>query len=205
MDAERTEITCCNAAGDRVGVDPIETLDDSTPVSATFSRQYPIVRDEILSAYDWDCTKAEKYLNISGSVNPQGRWKNAFPLPEEMIDGPIAVYGDGSNHPTFDHEVMGGHLYANYETVKVRYKIIPPVKIWPSYLYSLIVLALAHRVCVPLTENEAREDSLRIELYGHANLDGNGGFFARAKAIEARHKPTKSIFSNGDPLTRTRF
>lgn len=201
-----SDINACCAALDRVGENPIEALDgsDTSPAADTCSRQYPLARDSILSAHDWDCTKVERYLSISGSVTPLGRWARAFVLPDEMIAGPIAVYGDGSRHPTFDHEIMGGYLYANYDTVKVVFKVTPPESAMPAYLYDLIVLATAQRICVPLTRDSELAGELRIELYGHANLDGNGGMFARAKAIEARNKPTKSILKNGDPLTRAR-
>lgn len=206
MDTERTEVTLCSASLDRLGLNAIEALDgtDTTPRAATCSRQWPLIRDKILSSFDWGCTKDKKQLSKSGTVTPLNEWKNAFLLPQEMVGSPIAVYGDGSSKPTFSHEIFGNYLYADYETVIVDFKIVPDVKNMPGYLYDLLVTCLAHRMCMALTGDKELMSELRLEAYGHPNLDGNGGAFLDAKRTEARNRPIKSLVQNGDPLTAAR-
>lgn len=205
MVTEYTDISCCNVALDHIGAETIDDLSDTTDTAATCSRLYPVVRDTLLSSYDWKFARAKRQLVISGTETPRNEWKRAFMLPPDMLVGPTAVFGDGASRPTFAYEVYGSYLYCDYETVIIDCKVVRPVSEWPPYFYDLCSLCLAARLCIPLTDNTERASELRIEAYGPAQMDGNGGAFARAKRVDAQNMPVKSLFQNGDPLTVTRY
>lgn len=200
-----TDVSICNLALDTIGESNIETLEDEGDVAAACSRIYPAVRDMLIVSHDWKFARRKKNLSVSGDETPINEWARAFMLPPDMLAGPFAVFGDGSPSPTFDYEIYGNYLYADYQTVIIDDKWAPPVENWPAHFRQLCAKAVAAELCIPLTDNTERASELRIEVYGHAQLDGNGGLYARAKRIDSQASPTRSIFANGDMLTSMRY
>jgi hypothetical protein len=102
--------------------------------------------------------------------------------------------------------VEGGatRVYGN-TTVIVDYRKKPPVVIWPSYFVDLATHVLAAAFAIPVREDKSLRDEMHRIAYGPPEMEMRGGMFAVAKKLDAKAKPTKSMFANGDPFTAARF
>jgi hypothetical protein len=200
---DETEI--CQTALSLIGGGEIDSiLDPQTDLEATCARIYK-PRIETLLSHEWNWAEKELELALDLDVVPLKDFTKAFRLPSNLLAGPGDVYGDGSQLNDGDWRVMGAHLYCNYTTVIVDYRGKPPVVIWPSYFVNLAAHDLATAFCVPVMDDRALRDDFQLTTYGPAEMEGRGGLFQTAKRMDAKSKPTKSMFANGDPFTRARF
>lgn len=207
MADDLTDVDICNRALTKLGVSPIETLQEdkiSTDIEAACARIYPMVRDSLLSMYRWPFALRKRTLSLVGDETPLNEWSFIFALPEGMVNGPSAVYGNGSHRPGFDYEIIDGKLYTNYTAVVVDFIRRPRESEMPPLFVQFFVTVLAMELAIPLTESSDRANELRIQAYGPATLDGNGGLFVAAKRAHSQNQPVRSLFQNGDPLTETR-
>lgn len=200
------DIKICSAALNLIGEKPINSIDDpKTDNEATCARIYPLVVSELLSSHEWNFANPVRQLAINADQTPQFGYEYAHRLPSDLIAGPFAVYGDGNFRYTIsDYENADDHIHSNYERIDVRYRKKTAVSTWPEYFVSLVVLALASRLAKPVADNTSLTQELRIQAFGPAEANGQGGFLKVAKGIDAKSQPIRSFFRNGDPLTATR-
>lgn len=166
---------------------------------------YPAIRQALFSAYDWSFAKAKRQLTKDAGATPLNVYTNAFALPADLLEGPDTVYGDGAAYATNDFELFGNHIYCDYDTVIIDYKKLVDEQYWPEWFVNLMAHEFARAMAIPVTESTERAAELRQIVYGHANLGGNGGLFAKAKQIDSKNRPVRSLFQNGDPLLATRY
>lgn len=200
---DETEI--CQIALSLIGGGEIDSITDpSTDLEATCARIYK-PKIETLLSHEWNWAEAELELTKDIDVTPLKNFTSAFRLPGNMLAGPAAIYADGSQLNSGDWQVKGAYLYCNYTTVIVDYRKKPPVVIWPSYFVDLATHVLAAAFAIPVREDKSLRDEMHRLAYGSPEFEMRGGMFAVAKKLDAKAKPTKSIFANGDPFTRARF
>jgi|GEM_PF-3550381 len=199
------DIDVCNLALGHLSVDPISSLDQNSDVAAKCKLFYPIVRDSLLAKHHWNWAKTRRRLSCSSEEIPLNGYHYVHRLPASLIAGPFAVWGNFAAHPSTTYEVCGVYLYSNYEDVMIEFREEKMVSSWPPYFLDLVAVALAARLSKPILDSTNRADELFAEAYGHGNLDGQGGLFAQAKALDAQSKPVASLFFNGDPLRISRF
>lgn len=203
--SDYTDVDICNISATLLGVPPIAGMDEQSDVAACLSRLYPVKRDSILAAFNWRIAVKKRQLNKLADQTPINEWSYAYAMPADMIEGPHAVFGDGSDTPTSDWEVYDGLLYCDYDTVIIDYTARPSESKFPPLLGEFIATVVAMSAAIPLTESADRANELRIQAYGPAQLDGNGGLYAQAKRAVSQTQGTKSLFKNGDPLTGSRY
>lgn len=195
----------CSIALTRLGGGTIESvLDPVTDLEVTCANVYSIVAESLLS-HEWSWVNTEFELNRLPDVTPLKDFKYAFQLPSNMLCGPRAVYGNGSQLNDGQWAVKGQQLYCDYTTVVVDYAGKPPVSMWPAYFVNLVAKAVEADLAVPIRENATLKATLLEEAYGPPMMEGRGGLFGIAKRLDAKNKPTKSLFRNGDPFTSARF
>lgn len=201
------EIKICNTASTMISGKKINSITDPKNDSeATFAVLYPMSRDTLLARHPWAFANPFRTLAIDADAPVIGAWKNAFKLPSDLIAGPFSVFGDGSKYLAdgFSFENRNDYIYANFDTCQISYRARPDVSIWPPYFVYLVATDLASLAAKPIKSDTALAEEMRIRAYGPAQLDGNGGLFQAAKNLDAQSKPMRSMFENGDPLTRSR-
>ncbi|MFO0390188.1 MAG: hypothetical protein ACK502_10810 [Alphaproteobacteria bacterium] len=202
-----TETDVAQIALSLIGGGDIDSITDpDTDLEATCARIYKPTIETLLS-HEWNWAEAELELAKDLDVTPLKEFTSAFRLPANMLAGPAAVFGDGKEIGDGAWCVKGAHLYCSYTTVMVDYRKKPPVTIWPSYFVNLAAHALAAAYAIPVREGAGRaiRDEMHRIAYGPPEMENRGGLFAVAKKLDAKSKPNRSIFANGDPFTRARF
>lgn len=162
-------VEVCNDALDRVGAAPILSLDDNSVSGRLCARNFPLVRDHVLSVYPWNSTTARASLAASLPAPPFG-FANRYPLPadclrvlgiEDEIDLAIRWRVEG-------REVLtdaGGPLL-------LRYSARADVGLWSPALGDAVAVRMAARMAFALT--------------GNATLAGNLTALADSALREAR-------------------
>ncbi len=205
MALTEADIEICNLALDDIGGDAISGGNEQTDVAATCSRQFPRVRDNLLSLYGWGFVNLHRQLARLADVTPLIGWKYAYQLPSDMLGGPEAVYGDGSDRSTTAFTIARDQLHTDYEIVAMLYRAsgTDPAT-WPAYFRNLAVTALGSKLAVPVMGDRKLAESLHEQAFGTRQEQGRGGLFAAARTEDARTRPIRSMMQNGDPLTSTR-
>lgn len=200
----QTDVDICNYSAVLMGVDQISALDEGSHIAAAFSVVYPKKRDAALAKFNWRIGYKKRSLNRLDET-PLNEWSYVHALPADLVNGPLAVFGDGSDFPSASGwEIYEGKLYSDFTTIIIDYEGQVDESMFPPLLVEFLAHDVAAALCIPLTESADRASELRIVAYGPAQLDGNGGLYAQAKRAIAQSQGTKSIFQNGDPLTVTR-
>lgn len=202
------DIAVVNLALSKIAAESISSLDaddEDSDIAGLCARIYPAVRDTIISAHPWSFCKAELELSRANGITPIKNWQYAYRLPDDMLAGPFALYGDGSTNPVQSFEQFGDYLYCNYQKVLMDYRRRPPESQWPMFFVNLVATATAAELAIPITDSTSRSQELNLVAYGPPGLDGKGGLFATATRTDSQSKPIRSMFRNGDPLANTRF
>lgn len=204
---ERDEVYVCSLATNMVGGEPIDSIENpDTDVEATCARLYPMVRDTLLSKYEWSFAEDVQALTVDADQAARFGKKYAYKLLASMKSGPDAVYADGRlDDPVQDFVLSGGYIHCDYDIVHVRFRYSPPVSKWPPYFVMLVATDLASLLAKPVADNTALAEEMRVRAYGPLEDRGEGGLYRDAKKTDAKSKPPKSLFRNGDPLTSTRY
>lgn len=77
------EIQICNLALSRLGGFRIQSLDDATKEARECKLHYPIVRDAVLEAHDWDF--ARKRLVLALTTETFSGWEYAYQYPTDCL------------------------------------------------------------------------------------------------------------------------
>jgi len=200
-----TDTIICNTALDLVGAESINSLEENSDVGAVCSRAFPSRRDALLARGSWRWAKGKRELNKAADFTPLNIHKNAHRLPADLIEGPTAVYGDGSSRPVAGWEQYGVYIYSDYDVMIIDYLRRPPVEQWPYYFVNLLIHDLAAGFALSIKENTSRHEALLKLAYGTPGYDGQGGLYAEARRIHSQSSPIKSLHKNGNRLLATRY
>lgn len=201
-----SDVKICNAALRMIGSGGINSISEpTTDKEAICADIYPLARDTLLSSHEWNFNLVERTLAVDADKTPVQNYDYAHRLPSALLAGPYSVWGDGSSSPVFDYVNAEDYIHSDYAVVKIMCRIVPPVSIWPTWFIDLFMHDLAMRFAKPVADNTELVQEYRIKAYGPAALDGQGGMFGKAKLLDAKSEPVKTLFRNGDPLTSTRY
>lgn len=203
--SDHTDISICNYGLSLLGIPAITSFDEESDAASTCSNIYPILRDSVLADFNWRISVKKRALAKIADETPLNEWGAVHSFPSNMLEGPLAVFGDGSQMPSADWEIYEGKLYSNFDTAIIDFIARPDESLFPPLLVDFLGHALAASAALPLTESADRADILHRKAYGPPQLEGNGGLYVRAKRAVSQSQSTKSIFKNGDPLTAGRF
>jgi hypothetical protein len=201
------DLSICNQALTQLGENPINSITaPATDIERTCALTWPNLRDTILGLHDWTFGSKELQLGIDADEPPLYGYKYAYALPAGMLSGPTTVYSAATmTKPDTNYRNSGTHIHCDFAQCWIEFEGSAAISTWPPYMVFFAVTALAAALAKPICDNDALADSKRIEAWGPANLDGNGGLFLKAKNANDKTKPIKSLFRNSDPLTQTRY
>ena len=198
-----TEVDICNNGLDLIGARPINSIvNPTTDKEATCARLYKMTVSGLLSRHDWKFTNQMKQLAHNADQDPFGGKAYAYKLPSLLLAGPFSVY-EASNlgRPVHNYIHARDHIHTDNNTCYVRYHEKTLVETWPEYFVHLASVACASVFAKPIAESGEMATEYRIQAFGSANENGEGGLFGAYKGIDSKSAPLKSLFRNGDPLT----
>jgi hypothetical protein len=184
------DIALCARALIRLGAQPITSFEDGSTEGEICGALYAQSRDALLSAYGWNFATKQTVLSAL-SESGIGDYKQAFALPNDFLRALTA--GNGAKSSGLDYRIMNGKLYTNAEAVMLTYIFRPDESEFPPFFNSVLISRLAAELCIPLTENTSRFETLtRL-----AETE-----FSRARQLDAQQDRPQKIISF--PLTDVR-
>lgn len=152
-----TAVELCSAALTKLGAEPITSFADERIEAEVASRLYPVVLDGLLSAHPWTFSIVQTELAENGTP-PLADFAFAFTLPASCLRVVSAGYpGSGRG---LDYRLQGGLLLANVPAIVLTYQRRPVETSLPAFFNGALVARLAAELCLPITENTARSETL---------------------------------------------
>ncbi len=165
-----SEVKICNQALSLVGslssngtiVDLITSLDDDTKEAKLCKLNYELVRDSVLSEYEWSF--ATRWETLPASANPSpGEFANEYPLPSDVFG--VLFVGQDYRHPEL-WRVENNAIRTDAATCKcqVIYRVEDTSKFSPLFTAALVA-RLAAELAIPITNSRTLMETL-INIYG---------------------------------------
>lgn len=195
-----SEVGICNLALIQVGELSIRSLEESTDRAGLCKTLYPIVRDMVLSSYNWsfarktellqrldvDSVEGPTYQIPSDCLTPICLW------PRGQLPAQYKVMGDKIIIPTY--RITGAETFLATDRYLQYVRRETNTALFSSSFVDLLSLSLAARLAVPLAndikwaatiQNELRiarqeaeaEDANRDDEYRNANEDPENDTF----------------------------
>jgi hypothetical protein len=182
-------IDVCNRALDKLGQNPITSLDDGNKAANLCTRSWPIVRDQVLREHPWNFAVKRKILSPSTTL-PEWGFAYQHPLPSDCLRL-IEIYNMSSD----EYVVEGKYILADTDKVYIRYitRIEDP-NIYDALFVDLVALRLAFEMVEGLTQSTTKKDWL-WEEYKDA--------LTRTKKADGQENPPVSFET--DPWLSARY
>lgn len=204
--ANRTDLDVCNLAVSRIGGEPLEALDESTPLGAYCVANYASKRDELLASYDWRCLTTFAALNRL-TPTPAGCPLTYCYAPPADLLGDIRAFRDGSSADACLVRclVSAVGVASNHGAVWAEYAAAKPAAAWPIWLAQFVAVAFAADLAGRRPDKSLADD-LRLEAWGPPELNGQGGKFLAAMQADGRNAPQRTLFHDEPgPLVEARL
>jgi hypothetical protein len=164
-------VDICNKALDKLGQSPITSLDDGNKAANLCSRNWPLIRDQVLRDHPWNFATRRATLAPSSTV-PDWGFTASFPLPSACLR--VTEVLDLS---TSDYQIEGRAILADATVLYVRYveRITDP-NVYDASFIDSAATRLAAEMCEALTQNNKKKEMLFSEydasLTGAKRVDG---------------------------------
>lgn len=160
------EVTVCNQALSYLGEPDIRSLDELNKRAGLCKNFYPLVRDSVMSDYDWSFARATKKLQRLAEDSVEGP---TYQLPTDCLvprgilpRGQVRTYwkvmGDTLIVPEYDSASITFDIYLQYTKRETN------VSLFSSAFVDVVSLDMAVRMCIPLTADKTLAAELKKEL-----------------------------------------
>lgn len=147
-------IDICNKGLDKLGQSPITSLSDNTKASNLCSRNWPLVRDQVLRDHPWNFAVKRAILAPSTDV-PEWGFSYKFPLPGDFIR--LLEVRDLS---TGEYQVEDGHIMADSTVLYIRYIYrVEDVNKYDVLFSDTAAARLAFELAEPLTQSTSKKET----------------------------------------------
>lgn len=158
----------CNLALSRIGakvVTSAEITADTAVTAMHCNRHYEQTRDALLRSHWWRFASARKSL-IKGAA-PEFEWDHSYALPNDFLAVKSIYDEDEDNHFHRNHyEIEGNLLLTDEDTFDLKYiKQVTSVKDFDPLFIEVLVLSLALKLVMPLSQDRKLYAEIKDELY----------------------------------------
>lgn len=161
-------VDICNKALDKLGQGPITSLDDGTKSANLCSRNWEMVRDEVLRDHPWNFAVRRAALAASTEI-PAWGFAYKFPLPADNLR--LLEVRDLS---TAEYQVESGTILANDSVLYVRYiREVSDPNEYDVHFVNTVATRLAFELCEALTQSSTKKGEL-WEEYKQTKNDAKG-------------------------------
>lgn len=179
-----TSIDNCSQALVRIGAAPIAALNDGTPEGNLAGALYQSVRDALLSSYPWSFAVKHQLLNTPTTA-PTTEYTTAFALPADCLR--LIGLGTQERPRGIDYRIRNGVIHTNATSAYLTYICRQAENVTPPYFNAALVMRLSAEFCIPLSEDEARAET----LYKLADNE-----LKKARQVDAQQNPPSRINAN---------
>lgn len=174
------DVSICNAALMALGDSPIASLAENSKRAILCNALYPTVRDEMLRAHNWNCLITRVVLSPLGDA-PAFGWEKQFTKPGDWLRT-LSVGDDLTGYE--DYAFEGNRIYANTDTLKLRYVAAKDPGEWDAHLVALVTKRMEVALAYPITKSTSLRESLKQDFYAP-----RVGVLAQAKAVDGQENP----------------
>lgn len=151
-------VDVCNKALDKVGQGAITSLGDGTKAANLCTRQWPLVRDQLLRDHPWNFAVTRTTL-ASDEIAPVWGFTARFPLPSDCLR--LLEVRDLS---TGEYQVEGRFIHADATVLYIRYiSRIEDPNVYDTAFVDAVASRLAIELCEPLTQSTTKKKMLADE------------------------------------------
>ncbi len=191
-----TELIISNLALTELGASPLTNL---YPVATTDNAfvcnlHYARLKNSIISKYNWTFTKKQNHPNRL-TVAPDHQYLFQFQMPSDRAKGqPIAVFlSSEPQAPAFNnYEIHGDKLLTDVEDIFIDYISETEADTWPEFFIEFVAVALAAKICIAVTGDEALKKEKEFEAWG-SNRGIPGGLYASARQADFKDQPPPAV------------
>lgn len=202
----QTDLDVCNLAILRVGGEPIDALDEDTPMGAYCLRSYPAKRDWLLSKHRWVFASGIRQLARRATKPVECPFAYAFDRPSDVV-GAVWSWRETAR-PEGGHAYvvqLGEYVTSEKPTLWAEYTRRVPEAQWPPFFVELVRVALASDIAGQV-QNRSLAADLYAMAFGTPSENGEGGLLAAARIEDSRNAPQRSLGGWDDgPLTSARL
>jgi hypothetical protein len=188
MSALSTDVDVCNQALAQLGADPITALGDAQKEATLCADMYPWVRDAVLMEMEWRFAMTRYELPPLADT-PAFGFSHLFAIPNDTLRV-ISV-----NDNKYPWRIEGDRILTNAGMAQVvAIARVSEVGAWSAAFAEIMIIRLAHELCIPLTKSRA----LAGQLY-----DTYMAKLRRAAASESQQGTSEAL--TGTWLTHARY
>lgn len=172
-------VDVCNDALDKLGHNPITSLDDGDTTANLCARKWPIVRDRALRSYPWNFA-VKRTTTSPETTSPSWGYTYQHPLPADCLRVLEIL-----DMRTDEYEIEDNMILCDASVVYLRYiqKVTDPNKYDPMYLDAVASL-MAYEMCEKLAQSNQKKDALWQE-YNDALM--------KARSVDAQENPVQQF------------
>lgn len=155
-----SEVDICNLALDWVNARNITSLDENTKESKKCNAWYDLTRKELLTNLNASFSIKRAKLAQEADFTPVYGYDKAYILPKDLLK----VLNLGNPLHDLLYQIEGNHFYCSEpsEEVYIRYIAdVTDVTQFDSEFSELLILKLAERICVALTEDIEKSNYIK--------------------------------------------
>lgn len=198
-----SEITIVNRACAKLGIDPLQDMEEETIGGQTARLVYDSFVELCLGLYPWSFGKEIRALAKLSDVTSEYGFAHVFDLPGDRIGPPIRV-SDSATDPDriFNRFVLyGGRIHADADPLFVDIKYMAPPDRWSATFREAVVLGLAGELALAMVDDANLRAALRSDAFGPPSQFPRGGAMGAAITEEARATPARRAPVDRNPLT----
>lgn len=202
-----TALDILNAACARIGVEPLQSLDDEITSGQSASLLYEDTVDFNLSLNPFSFAQEMRQLSRISNFTPLTGYDYAFDIPGERIGPPIWLTDDATDPDRrFTAFVLtGGRVHSSADPLYAMVKFRPDPHHWFPAFKSCTITATAAKLALSLASDRALYSTLQDEAYGTTSENFRGGQMRVAIAADSFATPPRKPNFYNNPLERARY
>lgn len=175
-----TDLTICNDALIAVGHAQISALTEATQAARLCSRLYPLRRDELLRAFDWDCARALAAL-AALDTPPLFGADYQYQLPNDCLTVRATDHDSDNPEDPVEWRVDGTLLLTDLgPPLNIVYtRQLPDASLMDPDFTAALALRIAVDLAMPLSNNASLRQELRSD-YQAAISQARGSSYREA-------------------------
>jgi len=185
-----TEI--CNMALGRLGAKRINDYDDASdtkPEAIQCRLHYEQTRDALIRSHWWRFARARATLSAN-ATDPDFEYDYAYDLPVDFLRMKKPYEADGVTELLYTYSLEGKQLLSNETSMDIEFiKKVTDTTLFDPLFIEVLVLQLALKMVMPLTQDKVLRRELHEELYGTPQ---QRGLMARVRVIDKEETNTTS-------------
>ena len=135
----------------------------------------------------------------AADYTPDVEWDYMWDLPADWLADRYTYDDNDAHRSPYSYKVEGSYYYTRESAVDYVYtKQVTTVASFDSLFIEVLVLALAIKLCMPLTSDNKMYADLREEMYGRK------GLMSRVRAMDKQEQNTAGIFDKNTWLAAFR-